>query len=70
VTGMDQLLAKPALIHRILVFDRRRDRHALGDSIAAGEGELLMDMGLDRQALQKEAQQRKEGQPLAGRYGP
>ena len=69
MTGMDQLLAKPALIHRILVFDRRRDRHALGDSIAAGEGELLMDMGLDRQALQKEGQQREGRHPLSGR-GP
>jgi len=66
---MGQFLAKPALIQRVLVFDRRRSRLLQGLGFDGGGRLRQMDMGLERQALQKEGQQREGRHPLSGR-GP
>lgn len=65
--GMDHFLAKPALVERILALDRRRAGVAKGNGLDGGGRKTGMDMGLDRQALQKESQQDEGRHPRAGR---
>jgi len=69
MAGMHQFLAQPALIHRILVFNRHRRGCSLVRGLGRGLGKLRVDMGLDRQALEEEAQKHKHSQPLARGYG-
>src|ERR1041384_438258 len=66
---MHQFLTQSALIDWVLVFGRGRRRCSRIDRLGGGERKLLMDMGLDRQALKEKAQQREDGQPPAGGGG-
>ena len=65
--GMDHFLAKPALVERILGLDRCGTGLAQSNGFNGGGRETRMDMGLDRQALQKESQQDEGRHPFAGR---
>ena len=65
--GMDHFLAKPALVERILGLERRGTGLAQSNGFDGGGRETRMDMGLDRQALQKESQQDEGRHPFAGR---
>ena len=65
MAGMNQFLAQPALVDRILGLERRRDMLA-----GRGRGRLgLVDMGLDHQALEKKRQKREDAHPLTSGGG-
>ena len=68
--GMDQFLAKPALIQRILGFERNLTGLLQGGGFVRYLGRGLrrrrMNVGLDNQALKKECQQRQNRHPLSG----
>ena len=65
---MDQFLAKPALIQRILAFNGCRSGLLLrGSRLGRWLRQRGMDMGLDHQALQKEGEQRQNRHPFSGR---
>ena len=64
MAGLNKFLAQPALVDRILGFDRRRQMLVgrLGRTGCRG----LVDMGLDHQALQEKGQQREDAHPFSG----
>ena len=64
MAGMNQFLAQPALVDRILGLERRRQMLVSGLGRDGGRG--LVDMGLDHQALQEKSQQREDAHPFAG----
>src|SRR5437868_1947022 len=62
--GMDQFLAKPALIKGVLALQRSGARKRRG--LSRNRLNELMDMSLDRQALQEESQQGEDRHPPLG----
>src|SRR5438477_3336514 len=66
---MNQFLAQPALINRVLVLERRGAGFLEQRGLDGGRRALLMDMGLDRQALEEKSQQGEYRHPLAGGGG-
>ena len=67
---MDQFLTQAALINGILVFGRSWCRGPLGSRLGNGR-KLGVDMGLNRQALDKKSKKREDTHPLTsgGRSG-
>src|SRR6266704_6616137 len=62
--GMDQFLAKPALIKRVLALERCGWKRAgIRRNRGRNRPDQLMDMGLDRQALQEKGQQGEDRDP-------